>query len=68
MVTEFDFAIVCAELQTRRMDGSIEWRIVERRIDREDVEKDIEELERQERAFWQNIVDGIEPARILPGI
>lgn len=68
MVTEFDFAIICAELQTHRMDGSIEWRIVERRIDREEVERDIAELERQERAFWQNIVDGTEPARILPGI
>ena len=68
MVTEFDFAIVCAELQTHRMDGSTEWRIVERRIDRADVERDIAELERQERAFWQNIVDGTEPARLLPGI
>ena len=68
MVTEFDFAIVCAELQVRRMDGSTEWRIVERRIDRAEVEADIKTLERKEREFWQHIVDGTEPARLLPSI
>ena len=68
LVTEFDFAIVCAELQTRRYDGTIEWRVVERRIDRTEVQRDLDELERRERDFWKHIVDGTEPARILPSI
>lgn len=66
MVTEFDFAILCAELKTHKPDGSYEWRIIERRIDRNEVAADIEEIERKERVFWWHIQDRTEPARILP--
>jgi len=68
LVTEFDFAILCAELKVHKADGSNEWRIIERRIDRKDVQADIEELERKERAFMWHVEDKTEPARILPAI
>ena len=42
--------------------------VVERRIDRKDVQADIEELERKERAFMWHVEDKTEPARILPAI
>lgn len=68
MVTEFDFAIVCAELQTHRIDGTTEWRIVERRIDRNEVFGDINLLEKREREFWDHVTADIEPALLLPKI
>lgn len=68
MVTNFDFVIICAELKVHRVDDSIEYRIIERRIDRSDVQADIDELEQKERAFWWHVEDKTEPARILPTI
>lgn len=68
LVTEFDFAILCAELKVRKASGEDEWRIVERRIDRADVKDDIAELERKERGFWWHVQDLTQPALILPNI
>lgn len=68
MVTEFDFAILCAELKTYRADGSVEWRIIERRIDRSEVEEDIKYLEEKEREFWKCLQERREPGRKLPSI
>ena len=68
LVTEYDFAILCAELKVHRADGSDEWRIIERRIERSDVENDIRELEKKEREFYQHVLDKTEPARILPSL
>ena len=68
LVTGFDFAILCAELKTFRKDGSIEWRMIERRIDRSEVLDDIKELEIKERAFWWHLEDKTCPGRILPAI
>lgn len=68
LVCEFDFAVVCAELKVHKADGTDEWRIVERFIDRKDVESDIKELERLERAFSWHLEDRTEPGLILPSL
>ena len=68
MVTEFDFAILCAEIKVHKADGSNEWRIIERRVDRDDVKDDLAELERKERAFFWHVEDKTEPPRLLPTI
>lgn len=68
MVTEFDFAILCAEIKVHKADGSNEWRIIERRVDREDVKDDLAELEQKERAFFWHVEDKTEPPRLLPTI
>lgn len=65
MVTEFDFAVLCAELKVHRASGEDEWLIVERRIDRKDVLDDIAELERKERSFMWHLEDRTEPGLIL---
>lgn len=68
MVTEFTFVVFCAELKVHKADGSTEYRIIERRIDRDDVEEDIKELELKEKRFWQCVKEKREPAMILPSI
>lgn len=68
MVTEFDFAILCAEIKVHKADDSNEWRIIERRVDREDVKDDLAELVQKERAFFWHVEDKTEPPRILPTI
>ena len=68
MVTERDFAVLVAELKVHRADGSNEWRIIERYIERSEVMQDIKELERKERKFWGCVIHKIEPAKILPSI
>ena len=67
-VTNFDFAILVAELKVHRMDDEIEWHTIERRIEREEVQKDIDALEKKEREFWQCVASKTEPPRILPSI
>lgn len=61
MVTEFEFGILCAELKVNRSDGSVEWRHVERRLDRKDVLRDIYDLETIERGFMWHVEDKTEP-------
>lgn len=68
MVTEFQFAVLVAELKVHRADGTTEYRIIERRVDRKDVQADIDELERRERAFYWHVEDRTEPNRQLPAI
>lgn len=66
LVTERDFAVLVAEIKVHKADGSNEWRIVERYIERSEVMQDVKELERQERKFWKCVQNRQEPPRILP--
>lgn len=68
MVTNFDFAVLTAEIKVHKMDGSSVWRIEERRIERSEVLDDIRELKRAEKAFYKHVTDRTEPARALPNI
>lgn len=61
MVTEFEFAVLFTEIKVRKADGSNEWRQVERWLYREEVQKDINDLEIKERGLWWHIEDKTEP-------
>ena len=64
--TGWSFVIVFAYLRAP-YQGNIA-RIIERRIDRTDVEGDIAYLIEQEAAFWQAVKDKKQPPRLLPEI
>lgn len=68
MVCEYDFAIVFAELKVHRMDGSTEYRLIERTIERSEAIEDMKHLEKEERTFWGCVIHKREPARKLPNI
>lgn len=67
MVTEFDFAILRAQLRWER-DGEVYCQIRHYQIERCDVEEDIQFLIQKEKEFWESIQNGIRPPRILPNI
>lgn len=66
-VTEADYAVVKAQLK-RDFRGDIRIDTRHYIIDREDVERDIENLMEAERTFWQSLQENRKPARILPEI
>ena len=68
MVTEFDFAIVKAQLKYD-FDGEMLYVATKHyRIDRVEIEDEISYLEAEERKFAQYIKDGIRPSLNLPEI
>ena len=68
MVTEFDFAIVKAQLKYD-FDGEMLYVATKHyRIDRAEIEDEISFLEEEERKFAQYIKDGIRPSLNLPEI
>jgi putative phage-type endonuclease len=67
MVTEFDFAILKAQLKSE-FGGNIYLQTKHYKIERAEVEDDIEELARAESNFWDMIQNGREPALTLPNI
>lgn len=64
--TGWDFVILVAYLRTP-YGGNVA-RLVERRIERSEVEADINFLIGQEAAFWQAVKDKKQPPRLLPEI
>lgn len=70
MVTEFDFAIVKAQIKYDFSDNvdDIEAKTIHRLIERSDFEADIEYLQSAERTFWKQLQVGKKPALILPEI
>ena len=67
MVTEFDFAVLKAQLKT--VFGGIPYLQTKHYIiERSDVEEDIEFLAQEEEAFWRHVEDGTKPDLILPNI
>ena len=67
MVTEFDFAILKAQLKTV-FDGVPYIQTKHYFIERSEVESDIEYLAKKELDFWQYINSGIKPPLVLPEI
>ena len=67
MVTEFDFAILKAQLKYE-FGGEIYMQTRHYKVERADVEEDIKYLESSERKFWKNVQDKKRPALILPDI
>lgn len=67
MVTEFDFAILKAQLKYE-FDGDIYLQTKHYKIERAEVEEDIKYLESSERNFWKQVQDKKMPDLILPNI
>lgn len=67
MVTEFEFAILKAQLKFD-YGGEIVMHTRHYKIERSEVEADIEYLEHSERSFWKSVQDRKQPALILPEI
>ena len=65
MVTEFDFAILKAQLKYE-FKGEIYLQTKHYKIERSDVQDDIDYLEKAERKFWEHVKADKEPALILP--
>lgn len=67
MVTEFDFAILKAQLKYD-YDGDIMLTTKHYKIEREEVQEDIEFLEKAERRFFECIKEDRQPNLVLPVI
>ena len=65
MVTEFDFAILKAQLKSE-FKGEICLQTKHYKIERSDVQDDIDYLEKAERRFWEHVKTDKEPALVLP--
>lgn len=65
--TGWDFAVLFAYIRTPYSD-SAKARLIERTIERVEVEADIDYLIQAESKFWQTVESGIRPPLILPSI
>lgn len=67
MVTEFDFAVLKAQLKSE-FNGEIYIQTKHYKIERAEVQADIEFLESSEREFWKQVQERKRPGLILPEI
>lgn len=67
MVTEFDFAVLKAQLKYE-FNGEIYLQTKHYKIERNEVEEDINILESSEKIFWKQVQDRKRPDLILPNI
>ncbi len=68
MVTEFDFAVLKAQLKYEFPGGDIMLQTKHYKIERSEVEDDISYLARSEANFWKNVQAKKKPALLLPEI
>ena len=67
MVTEFEFAVLKAQLKT--VFGGVPYLQTKHYfIERSEVEDDIQFLAREEEKFWKMVQTGVKPALLLPNI
>lgn len=67
MVTEFDFAVLKAQLKFD-YGGDIVMHTRHYKIERSEVEADIQYLQSSEKTFWKQVQERKQPALILPEI
>lgn len=67
MVTEFDFAVLKAQLKSE-FNGEIYLQTKHYKIERAEVQADIEFLESSEKEFWKQVQERKRPGLILPEI
>lgn len=67
MVTEFEFVILKAQLKFDYGED-VYLQTKHYKIERTDVEEDIKYLEHEEKKFWKNVTEHIQPALLLPAI
>lgn len=67
IVTEFEFAVLKAQLKSE-FNGDIYLQTKHYKINRDEVEADIEYLAKKESEFWQYVKSNKRPSLILPNI
>ena len=65
LITEFDFAVLKAQLKYE-FDGDVYLQTKHYKIERSEVQEDIDFLESSERRFWKQVQDRKRPDLILP--
>lgn len=68
LVTEFDFAILKAQLKYSFSNGEVYLQTKHYRVERDEVSEDLEYLAKEERKFWQQVQEKRKPNLILPSI
>lgn len=68
MVTEFEFAILKAQLKYEHNNGDVFLTTKHYKIERAEVEEDIKYLENEERRFYEYIINDRQPNLVLPAI
>lgn len=68
MVTEFEFAILKAQLKYEHNNGDVFLTTKHYKIERAEVEEDIKYLEDAERRFYECIINDRQPNLVLPAI
>ena len=67
LITEFDFAVLKAQLKYE-FDGDVFLQTRHYKIERSEVQADIDFLESAERKFWKQVQERKRPDLILPDI
>lgn len=67
MVTEFDFAVLVAQLKSE-FKGEVYKQVKHYKIERADVEEDIQYLQESEAKFWKQVQERKKPNLVLPEI
>lgn len=67
-VTEFDFAVLKAQLKYEFQGGDIMLQTKHYKIERSEVQTDIEYLMQKEAEFWKSVQNRKKPALLLPEI
>ena len=68
MVTEFEFAVLKAQLKYEHNNGDVFLTTKHYKIERAEVEEDIKYLENEERRFYEHIINNRQPNLVLPTI
>ena len=68
MVTEFDFAVLKAQLKYEFQGGDVMLQTKHYKIERSEVQQDILYLAQKEADFWKNVQAKKKPALLLPEI
>lgn len=68
MVTEFDFAVLKAQLKYEFQGGDVMLQTKHYKIERSEVQQDILYLAQKEADFWENVQTKKKPALLLPEI
>ena len=68
MVTEFDYVVLKAQLKSQFGDEEVYLQTRHYRIERSEVQEDIDYLINAEKKFWQQVQERKQPNMILPDI
>lgn len=68
MVTEFDFAVLKAQLKYEFQGGEIVLQTRHYKVERSEVQEDIDYLAKKEADFWESVKKKKKPALLLPEI